>query len=124
MEKVAIDKSFVKESVKGAFVAFLFSTVFVLILALIAKLFNVSDKLLPIINQVLKVISVFVATLLCVKKGKPLLKAVFLAVLYSVISLIVFFILGGEFAFGSFALDFGLSIVFAGLASIIVAKKS
>ena len=117
-------KSFILQSIKSGVLSFVFSCVGVLILALIAKLCNIGDKALPIINQVLKVIAVAVGTLISVKEEKFLWKALIGAVLFWLLSFALYAIMGGKFNFGQIALDLGISLVVAALVAFIKSRKA
>lgn len=120
----ASKKSTILQSVKAGVLSLVFSCVGILLLALIAKLCNISDKALPIINQVLKVIAVAVGTLIAVKDEKFWLKAVIGAVIYWVLSFAVFAIMGGQIHFGQIALDLGISLAVAVVVALIKSRKS
>ncbi len=120
----ASKKSTILQSVKAGVLSLVFSCVGILLLALIAKLCNISDKALPIINQVLKVIAVAAGTLIAVKDEKFWLKAVIGAVIYWVLSFAVFAIMGGQIHFGQIALDLGISLVVAVVVALIKSRKS
>lgn len=120
----ASKKSTILQSVKAGVLSLVFSCVGILLLALIAKLCNISDKALPIINQVLKVIAVAAGTLIAVKDEKFWLKAVIGAVIYWVLSFAVFAIMGGQIHFGQIALDLGISLAVAVVVALIKSRKS
>ena len=117
-------KSFILQSIKSGVLSFVFSCIGVLILALIAKLCNIGDKALPIINQVLKVIAVAVGTLISVKEEKFLWKALIGAVLFWLLSFALYAIMGGKFNFGQIALDLGISLVVAALVAFIKSRRA
>ena len=119
-----VRKSFILQSIKSGVLSFVFSCVGVLILALIAKLCNIGDKALPIINQVLKVIAVAVGTLISVKEEKFLWKALIGAVLFWLLSFALYAIMGGKFNFGQIALDLGISLVVAALVAFIKSRRA
>lgn len=122
--RVKVNKSTFLQPLKMGVLALVFSCIAVLLLALIAKLCNIGDKALPIINQVLKVIAVVVATILSVKEEKFLIKAIMGAVLFWLLSFAVFAIMGGQFHFGQIALDLGLALVAAIVVAIIKSRKA
>ena len=93
-------------------------------LALIAKLCNIGDKALPIVNQVLKVIAIVVGTLISVKDEKFLLKAVIGAVIFWLLSFAVFAVMGGQFNIAQIALDLGLALVAAVVVALIKSRKA
>ena len=109
--------------IKGALTAFVLSAIFVLVLALVAKIFALPVEILPMINQVLKVVAVLVAVSVNVKCEKFLLKGVLVATIYSLLSLILFVVLGGTFSFAQFALDWGIAIVVSLVVAVIKSRK-
>ena len=117
-------KSFILQSLKAGILSLVFSCVGVLLLALIAKLCNIGNNILPIINQVLKVIAVAVGTIISVKDEKFLLKAIIGAVIFWLLSFALFAIMGGGFNFGQIALDLGISLVVATVVAIIKSRKA
>ena len=119
-----LKKSIILQPLKAGILSLVFSCIGVLLLALIAKLCNIGDKALPIINQVLKVIAVAVGTLISVKDEKFLIKAIIGAVLFWLRSFAVFAIMGGKFHFGQIALDLGLSLVVAIIVAIIKSRRA
>lgn len=120
----SVRKSTILQSLKSGVLSFVFSCVGVLILALIAKLCNIGDKALPIINQVLKVIAVAIGTLISVKEEKFLLKAVIGAVLFWLLSFALYAIMGGAFNFGQIALDLGIALIVAIVVALIKSRKA
>ena len=117
-------KSIVLQSVKAGLLSLVFSCIGILLLALIAKLCNIGDKALPIINQVIKIAAVALGTLISVKDEKFLLKAIIGAVLFWALSLALFAIMGGQFHFGQIALDLGISLVVAIVIALIKSRKA
>lgn len=122
--EASVRKSTILQSVKMGVLALVFSCIGVLLLALIAKLCSIGDNILPIINQVLKVIAVVVATIISVKDEKFLLKAIIGAVLFWLLSFGVFALMGGQFHIGQIALDLGLALVAAIVVAIIKSRKA
>ncbi len=71
MEKVKkqrVKSNLLLNVLKGAIIAVSFSLVFILIFALLIKLFNISDAAITPVNQVLKIISIFLGCLFALKK--------------------------------------------------------
>ncbi len=122
--EASVKKSLVLQSLKAGLLSFVFSCIGVLVLALIAKLCNIGDKALPIVNQVLKVIAIVVGTLISVKDEKFLLKAVIGAVIFWLLSFAVFAVMGGQFNIAQIALDLGLALVAAVVVALIKSRKA
>ncbi len=123
MEKSAT-KSFILQSLKAGLLSLLFSCIGILVLALVAKLCNIGDNVLPIINQVLKVIAVALGTLLSIKDEKFLLKAIVGAVIFWALSFAVFAIIGGQIHFGQIALDLGIALVVSAIVALVKSRRS
>ena len=119
-----VRKSTLLQSLKAGILSLVFSCIGVLLLALLAKLCNIGDKVLPIINQVLKVIAVALGTLLSVKEEKFLLKGLIGAVLFWLLSFALFAIMGGQFNLWQILLDLAISLVVATVVCFIKSKRS
>ena len=117
-------KSLILQSLKAGVLSLVFSCIGVLLLALIAKLCNMGNNVLPIINQVLKVIAVAVGTIISVKDEKFLLKSIIGAVIFWLLSFALFAIMGGKFNFGQIALDLAIALVVAVVVAIIKSRKA
>lgn len=122
--EASVRKNIILQSLKAGILSLVFSCIGVLVLALLAKLCGISDNVLPIINQVLKVIAIVLGTVISVKDEKFLLKAIIGAVIFWVLSFAVFAVLGGQFHIGQIALDLGLALVAAVIVAIIKSRKA
>lgn len=122
--EASVRKNTLLQSLKAGILSLVFSCIGVLLLALIAKLCSLSDSILPIINQVLKVIAVALGTLIAVKDEKFLLKAIIGAVIFWLLSFALFSILGGQFNFGQVALDLGIALVVAIVVGFIKSRRA
>lgn len=112
------------QSLKAGILSLVFSCIGVLLLALVAKLCNISEGVLPIINQALKVIAVALGTLIAVKDEKFLLKATIGAVIYWLLSFALFSIMGGQFNFGQIALDLAIALVVAVVIGFVKSRRA
>ena len=71
--------------------SFVFATILVLVFSLIVKLTNMSATAVPIVNQVIKILSVFLGVFFSLKnKEKCWLKGILSALLFAVLSFVVF----------------------------------
>lgn len=122
--EASVRKSLILQSLKAGLLSLVFSCVGVLLLALIAKLCNIGEAALPIINQVLKVIAVALGTIISVKDEKFLVKALIGAVIFWLLSLALFAIMGGQFNFGQIALDLGIALVVATVVALIKNRRA
>lgn len=108
---------------KAGVMALAFSCIGVLVLALLAKLFGIADNLLPAINQVLKVVSVALATILCIRNEKFVTKAIVGSVVFCLLSLLLFSVMGGKFHIGQVLLDFAIALVTSVIVAIVKARR-
>lgn len=122
--EASVRKSLILQSLKAGILSLVFSCIGVLVLALIAKLCGIGEGVLPIINQVLKVIAVVLGTLIAVKDEKFLIKAVIGAIIFWALSFAVFAIMGGQFHIGQIALDLGLALVAAVIVAVIKSRRA
>jgi hypothetical protein len=122
MEKT-VSKNLISQSLRGGLIAFLLSTAFVLLLALVAKIFTLNVDLLPTINQVLKCVAVAIGVVVAVKDDKLLPKALIAGAVFAVFNLVLYLCLGGEFKFGQVLLDLGLAEAVSAIVAIFKSRK-
>lgn len=122
--EASVKKSIVLQSLKAGLFSLVFACIGVLVLALFAKLFGIPDGVLPIINQVLKVIAVAIGMLIGIKNEKFILKALFGVLIYWVLSFVLFSLLGGAFHWGQIFLDLGLALVVSIVIALIKTKRA
>ncbi len=117
-------KSAVFGGLKAGAVALAFSCIGVLLLALVAKLCGLSDGILPTINQILKIVAIAIAMLLCLKEEKFVAKALVGSVTFCILSLALFTIMGGQLHFGQVLLDFAIALVVSVIVAFVKAKRA
>lgn len=102
MEKAAKqNKSAVLEVVKTVIVAVIISLVAILLMAFLIKLFNISTAAIPIINQVIKGVSILAACLICIRTpSNGWIKGIVSGLLYIALAFVIFSLLNGQFKFG------------------------
>ena len=122
MEK-ALNKNLFSQSLRGGLVSFLLSTAFVLLLALIAKLFTLNVDLLPMVNQVLKCVAIAIGIGVTVKDGKVFVKAILAGLIFAIFNLVLCICLGGEFNLGQVLLDLGLVVLISIVVALIKSRK-
>ena len=122
--EASVKKATFLQSLKAGLFSLVFACIGVLLLALIAKLCNISDGVLPIINQVLKAVAVCLGMLLCVKKEKFIIKALIGALIYWVLSFVLFSLLGGAFHWGQIFLDLGIALAVSVIVALIKSKRA
>ena len=95
----------------------------VVVLAIVLKFTDLPTKYVSFINDIIKIISLFVAITIISKKsdGKLLLKSVIAGIIYALLTLIVFSALNGGIGFNaSIIYDLLFAVVSAIIISIIV----
>lgn len=107
----------------GTLLAIASTLIMILLFALIIRFFNISDGAIFPVNQIIKVVSLFLGIMIVLKKNnqKGFLKGLLLGLLYFVLSTIVFSILQGGFSFklNNF-FDMILTILIGGIIGIIL----
>ncbi len=88
-------------------------------MALIAKLCNIGDNVLPIINQVLKVIAVTIGMIISLKRREVFIESNHRSGVILGLSFALFAIMGGQFNFWQIALDLGLALVVSVVVALI-----
>ena len=122
MEK-SLSKNLISQSLKGGLIAFLLSTAFVLLLALLAKVFTLDVGFLPTANQVLKGVAVAVGAAVSIKDEKLLAKAGLVGVVFAIFNLVLYLSLGGKFNFGQVLLDLGVAEAICALVAVLKSRK-
>lgn len=117
---ILTDKTFYKEILKGCLFALILTLFLVLILGIIVKFVNVSDQILMPINQIIKVLSVFVGTLIAIKqKSNGAIKGLLIGLIYTLLSVFVFLILGGKLSDSFSYVDVIFGAVIGSISGII-----
>lgn len=122
--EASVRKNLFLHSLKAGIIAFVISCIGVLVLALLAKLCGIGENILPIINQVIKVIAVALGVLIAVKDEKHLFKALIAAVIFWILSFSMFMIMGGTIHFGQIALDLVIALAVAVIVALIKKRKA
>lgn len=123
MEK-SVGKSVLLQGLKAGLFSLVFSCIGVLLLALFAKLFGIPDNILPFINQVLKAAAVVLGTAISVRNEKFVVKALTGAVIFWILSFLLFSVLGGGFHWGQIALDLGIAVAVALITAVIKSRRA
>lgn len=119
-DKVKSNASFLVQLIKSSVLGVLVSVVLVLVLAFILKFVELSDGMITIIDEIIKIISIFIATVNLVKKSpyKLLYKGAVVGSVYTILTFIVFSALKGSYSFGATLV---VDIVLGAVVGIIVA---
>ena len=116
------NKSAVLEVIKTVIVAVIISLVAILLTAFLIKLFNISTTAIPIINQVIKGVSVLVACLICIRTpSNGWIKGIVSGLLYIILAFVIFSLLSGKFEFGLNILNDVVIGAVSGMISGIIA---
>ena len=116
------EHGYVFEIVKANIIALIFALIAILLSALAVKLFNVSDSAIPIINQIIKSVSIFIGCIVALKKpNNGWLRGVICGFTFVALSYLVFSALQNNFEIGlSLLNDCALGMV-SGMISGIIA---
>ncbi|MDR3021654.1 MAG: TIGR04086 family membrane protein [Clostridiales bacterium] len=99
--KIDIQKNSVMLIVKGVLFAVILTLGFVLLYAAALYFFDISDKLIPFINQVIKGVSIFLGCLLSIRgTNNGWLKGFLIGLLYITIAFVMFSALNQSFEYG------------------------
>lgn len=109
----------IKSVLKGGFLALIVSLFGILIFAGIIKIIGLDSSVIKIINQFIKIISVFVGCLYSLKSSKGLIKGIFVGLIYSLMLYTVFFILGSN-QFNKFLTDALFIALVGGISGVLV----
>ncbi|MDD3832140.1 MAG: TIGR04086 family membrane protein [Clostridia bacterium] len=99
-------------------------TILVLMLALVVKIFGIPTSVLPVINQVIKVVSAILGSLFTVRGDRGLIKGILGAVLFLILSTVLFTLLGGILVWGQVGIDALLEIVAGALSGLIASSRT
>ncbi len=116
------DRGYVFEIVKANIIALIVALLAVLLSALFVKWFNASDSAIPIINQIIKSISILVGCLISLRKpNNGWLRGLIAGFVFVWISYVVFSLLDGHFNFGLSLLNDCVLGSLSGMISGIIA---
>ncbi len=124
-----ISKQFWSDVIKTVLISLIFSSVFILGLSLLIGFVPLSDKWLVAINQIIKVVSLLLSSLLCFKeKEKGAIKGFLVGTVYALCSWLLFGTVQNSLSFTLSTLtDVGLGAVMgivAGSIAVLVGKKT
>ncbi len=114
-------KGYAAEVIKAVVISLVFSLVLVLIAAFVIKFFNVPAVAMPVINQVIRTLSIFLGCIIALRRpGCGWLRGVISGALYSVLAFVLFSALGGGFEWDLTVLNNFVIGIAAGLISGII----
>ena len=102
--------------IKGASISVVFLTASILIFAGLITATGLSDAVIKPVNQFIKVISIFLGCFFSIKESKGFLKGLIIGLLFTVISYLLFALIGGNLSFG---FPFVVDILFGGAVGLI-----
>lgn len=92
------ERGYLLEIFKANIIAIAFALIAILLAALVIKLFNVTDDAIPIINQVIKSLAIFIGCILSLKKpNNGWLRGILCGISFALIAYVVFSMLNGNF---------------------------
>ena len=112
--------NFILSLIKSAVVGLITSIILVLVLAFLLKFIQIGDNAISIIDQIIKIISIFVAVLTLVKASpyKILIKGGLVGAIYSMLTFITFSALQNSY---NLSLNLIIDIALGTVAGMIVA---
>ncbi|HHU43139.1 MAG: TIGR04086 family membrane protein [Bacillota bacterium] len=122
MKKLSINKTNVLDTVKACIIAVIISLLFVLVLALVVKIFTIDSKIIMPINQVIKIVSILGGCFFGFKsREKGAIKGGIVGIFYTLLSMLIFGIVENSISFSNFNWYDLLTGVVAGIISGILA---
>ena len=121
MVKVSVNKSFIKDFLKGSLISIIIGVILLLVFAIVLNFVPLSEPVVTVINQVIKIITVFLGCLFGFKEKKDgILKGLISGVIYSIGIFLISGIINKELNFTwGVLLDIGLSGVIGAICGII-----
>lgn len=109
---------------KGCITAMIFTIAAILIFAIILKMTALSDKVIPYINQVIKIVGILMAAYVTVNSGKKIWLGAAGGAAYVLLTFFLFSLVNG--GMGSVLIllsDLVMGAVIGGIAALILSKK-
>lgn len=122
MEATTTKRENLNQVLNASFISVLLSIILILIFALIIKFVNIDVSAVPIINLIIKAVSIFIGVSISIK-SKGLLNGAFAGIVYTILSAIVLLLLGGEFEIGSIFIDLAIAVAIGALAGILKSRR-
>jgi len=124
MEKTKFRNSSWWSIFRGAFIAVSISLMLILLFALIIKFLNINESWILPINQIIKIVSIFLGTFFAFNtynKNKGFIKGFVIGIIYTILAYSTFSILAGQFSFTLTSLtDMLFGGIIGGISGIIV----
>lgn len=111
---------FFSSVIKGIATAVIVTLVSVLIFAFIVKIATLNSSVIKAVNQFIKILSVFLGCFSFIRANKGLLKGCFVGVIATIITYLIFSLIGGAVSFGTpFILDLIFGLIVGGISGVI-----
>ncbi len=123
MNKIKSISSSILPILKSVLIGLVVTLVGVVAFAVVLKFADVGSSVVAYVNDVIKAIAIFFTVFVLKKKGvnQLLVKSIIAAVLYAVLSFVIFSILNGGFKFNiTFLYDLLFAIIVAVIASVVL----
>lgn len=117
MEKTKV-KQDILPILKGVLTALAITIIGILVFSVIYKFCNFSDNIIKIVNQVIKILSIFLGTLVVLKnnKTKGMIKGAIVGVIYMIFAYILFCLLVNTF---SISISLLFDLIFASIVGVV-----
>jgi putative membrane protein (TIGR04086 family) len=113
-------KDFVIQVAKAVCGAVICSLVLVLLFTLTIQLFSITTTIVKPVNQVLKIISVFVGGLLFIRQDRGLIKGVIFGIIAVIITYFLYSAIAGSLTFSwKFLIEILLGAVAGGISGVV-----
>ncbi len=110
----------IKQIVKGLLTSVIIALFSVLAFAFIVKLAMLNSGIVKAVNQFIKILSVFLGCVFCIREKVGLLKGGLIGLLFTVLVYLIFALIGSEISFGtSFFLDLVFTSLIGGVSGVI-----
>lgn len=123
MSESKVEGSVVLGGIKCGLVCYVFGSIAVLLLALVAQAFTMSDELLSTLALVMRAVAVLIGVAVSVKHNNLLAKALLGVVVYSLLNVATSLLAGGGFAWSTTLLEFVVSLAAAIVAVLLKGKR-
>ncbi len=115
-----MQSNFIKGIIKGVLLSLIFSLVFILIFGLIISIFDIANGVIKPVNQLIKIIAIFIGTTVAVKGDKGLLKGCLVGFIIVVFLYLFFTIISKEKIFSYLIIwEILLGVFVGGISGII-----
>ncbi len=85
---------------KSICVSAVFTLAAVLVFALFIKLFSIGSSVIMPVNQIIKMLAIFLGCFLCIRGSRPVLRGAASGVGVTIVTFFLFAIIAGELSFG------------------------